>query len=154
MFIQNLIQLTKIHKIHTNLHYTMGNLKGANPHDLGRLDFSSKGLCTCRTKDFIMGVQKYLPNCWKMALNGNLPLLSSSLIFHWGFLVDVQLPARLASIQMHYTKRGHPNQHHNTLRLTFSTAPGHFTGDRVELAAETQVLRIASNPPVMPKYSI
>ena len=25
-----------------------------------------------------MGVQKYLPNCWKMALNGNLPLLSSS----------------------------------------------------------------------------
>ena len=46
--------------------------------------------------------------------------------------------ARLASIQMHYTKRGHPNQHHNTLRLTFSTAPGHFAADRVELAAETQ----------------
>ena len=57
------------------------NLKGGlPPWPWVQLDFSSKGLLApVEQKIFIMGgVQKYLPNCWKMALNGNLPLLSSS----------------------------------------------------------------------------
>ena len=36
-----------------------------------------KSPCTCRLKDFIMGVQKYFPKCWKLALNDNLPLFPS-----------------------------------------------------------------------------
>ena len=39
------------------------HLKGGHIHDLERLDFSSKGPCTSRMKDFIMRVRKYLPNC-------------------------------------------------------------------------------------------
>ena len=46
--------------------------------NLGEFLSHPKVPCACRTKDFIVGVQKYLPKCWKLALNGNLPLFSSS----------------------------------------------------------------------------
>ena len=54
----------------------------ANEDEHNYLKPIQKSPCTCRTKDFIMGVQKYLPNCWKMALNGSFLVPKITAIVH------------------------------------------------------------------------
>ena len=43
--------------------FSQPTLRGVTATTLGDLISHQRSPCTCRTRDFIMGVQKYLPNC-------------------------------------------------------------------------------------------